>query len=531
MKKILLFILCIAVQITFAQNKERYTIKNINANNKYSNFGTSYFGTNKIVFASPKKRSFVIQNNWKPNGQPFLDLFVGDIAANGEIENVKKLSKTINTKWHEADVIFTKDGNTVYFTRSNFFKGKYGKDKNGENNLKLFKARVGTNGKWKDITSVHFNNDEYSVGHPALSSDGRTLYFISDMPGTLGKTDIFKVAVLSDGTLGTPMNLGDKINTIGREMFPFVGANDVLYFASDSLAGGLGGLDIYSYDLITKTAPENLGAPLNSPKDDFAYIYNEKKKSGYFSSNRPGGKGDDDIYYFTDNKEIIKKCEQVVSGIVLDRDTREKLPYALVELFEKGTSIKEIKTTGNATFTFIVDCSNSYKVVGAKEEYQSNNIVFETSDKPKEKLHLDLELEKTDAKKDDFVVTPERTIININPIYFDFDEWNIRPDAARELNKVVAVMKQYPQLKIEGASHTDSRGRESYNLELSQKRAASTVKYIVSKGISPERMYAKGYGESQLTNQCTDNVRCKRSEHQLNRRTEFIVLNPEFINK
>ena len=530
MKKILLFLLCIGVQFAYGQNEDRYTVKNIKANTKYSNFGTSYYGTNQIVFASPQKRSFVIQSNWKPNGQPFLDLFIGDINSSGEIENIKKLSNTLNTKWHEADVVFSKDGNTVYFTRSNYFNGKYGKDKDGVNNLKLFKASVDAKGRWKDITSVHFNSNEYSVGHPALSSDGNTLYFVSDMPGSLGKTDIFKTNVSSDGTLGAPINLGEKINTIGREMFPFIGSDDVLYFASDSLEGGLGGLDIYRSDLTTSTTPENVGAPLNSPNDDFAYIYNDKKKSGYFSSNRKGGKGDDDIYYFTDNEVVNKKCEQAVTGTVLDRDTRLKIPYALVEVFEKGTSVKEIQTPNSAKFAFQTDCNSTYKIVGVKEGYESHSIIFDTTEDPNVKLLLNLDLEKTGRQNQDFVITPDRTIININPIYFDFDKWNIRPDAAYELDKVVAIMQQYPQLMIEGTSHTDSRGRDSYNLQLSQKRAESTVKYIIKRGISSHRIYARGYGETQLTNQCENKVKCSGSEHQMNRRTEFVVLNPEFIN-
>ncbi len=527
MKKLLLLLVCLGVQITYAQNEERYTIRNIEANNKYSNFGTSYYGSNQIVFASPQKRSFVIQNNWKPNGQPFLDLFIGDMTPSGEIENVKKFSGKLNTKWHEADVVFSKDGNTVYFTRSNYFNGKYGKDKEGVNNLKLFKAVVGTKGEWNGIESVHFNSDAYSVGHPALSLDGKTLYFISDMPGSIGKTDIFKVSVSSNGTLGVPTNLGEHINTPGREMFPFIGADQVLYFASDSRAEGLGGLDIYRSDLKGGT-PVNLGVPINSVNDDFAFIFNTKKKSGYFSSNRKGGKGDDDIYYFTDNQEVSKKCKQAISGVVLDRSTREKIPYALVEILEKGSTIKSIQTESNAKFAFQADCEKTYKIVGVKKGYENYSIVFDTTDDPNLKIRLNLDLDK---ERGDFVVTPERTIININPIYFDFDKWNIRSDAAFELNKVVSVMLQYPQLKIEGTSHTDSRGRDSYNQQLSQKRAQSTVDYIISRGISSARIYAKGYGEYQLTNQCSNNVKCSEREHQLNRRTEFVVLNPGFINR
>ncbi|PCH78028.1 MAG: flagellar motor protein MotB [Flavobacteriaceae bacterium] len=534
MKKLilLLFVCCLVVQESQSQNKDIYTIRNIEINNKLSNFGTSYFGNDKIVFASPRKKSFIINNTWKPNGQGYLDLFVGDMMENGEIENVKKLSNKLNSKWHEANVVFSKDLRTAYFTRSNYFKGKYRKDKNGINNLKMFKATINSKGAWINITSVHFNSDEYSVGHPALSPDGKTMYFVSDMPGTIGGTDIFKVDVYSNGSLGAPVNLGGIINTLGKEMFPFISETGVLYFSSDKRKEGLGGLDIYQVAIGSSETPVNLGSPINSVKDDFAFIVNNTDKNGYFSSNRLGGKGDDDIYFFKLEKviEAVKemKCQQLVTGLVLDKNSKNRIPNATIEIIRKGKSIETITSDERAKFSFKADCSSEYKLEASKDTYESNTIVFDTSKDSDSQLVLNIELEK---KLHGFVISDDTIKIKINPIYFDLNKFEIRDDAAYELIKVIAIMKKYPGLIVEGGSHTDSRGSDSYNKKLSTRRAQSTVDYIVSHGIASYRIIARGYGESRLVNNCSNKVKCENYEHQLNRRTEFVVLNPEILNR
>jgi outer membrane protein OmpA-like peptidoglycan-associated protein len=515
--------------INYAQDKlERYTIKNLAINNAYSNFGTSFFGTDKMIFAAPAKRNYIINNTWKPNGQPFLDLYEGTISTDGEITNIKKFSSNVNTKYHEADVTFSKDKKTVYFSRSNYYRGKYKKDTLGINRIQLFKAKVGQNNEWTNIEPMPFNNDNYSTGHPALSEDGKTLYFVSDMPGTIGKTDIFKVAINEDGTYGKPINLGPNVNTPEREMFPFIDGNNDLYYSTDGRPDGRGMLDIY-VNRITANGilpAVNLGDNINSDRDDFAFIIDKDKRSGYFSSNRINGKGDDDIYYFHEEIPLIYECNQTITVIVKSKKTKEVIPDADLNIYkDKSLLIENKKVNNKGEYVYNADCESTYKIEASKKYYITTSKVIKTSNKDKliQKVELFLPI-------DEFIVLRDKVMIDVNPIYFDYDKFNIRRDAALELDKVVAIMKKYPTLIVECGSHTDSRGPDKYNNILSDKRAKSTMNYIISKGISPERISGKGYGETQLTNRCSNGVKCSEEEHQLNRRTEFVIVNPEVIN-
>ncbi|MDX1829047.1 MAG: OmpA family protein [Lutibacter sp.] len=519
MKKIYtiaVFLIGFIISLNAQTTEDQYSIKNLSINTELSNFGTSFYGSDKLIFSQPVKRKFIINNVWKPNNQPYLDLYIGDIQKDGEISNIKKFSSKLNTRYHEADVCFSKDKKTVYFSRSNFQNGRYKKDSLGVNRIKLFKAVVGPNNEWTNVEPLPFNNDNYSVGHPALSDDGKTLYFISDMPGTLGKTDIFKVAINSDGTYGTPVNLGPKINTPEREMFPFVSGNNELYFSSDGREG-FGMLDVFKAAINndgTYGGPVNLGGEINSDKDDFAFIIDNKTLKGYFSSNRSEGKGDDDIYFF---KEIPVICKQNVNIVVIDKQTKAAIPNAVVSITKNEEDLPDVTVDKDGKYLFVADCDTKYSFASNKMDYFYPAV---------------LKTITTSSKKDDVqtvVLEMNRELINLNTIYFDFDKYNIRPDAAVELDKVVAYMKKYPTLKVEVGSHTDSRGSFKYNEKLSEKRAESTVEYIVSKGIDSSRITAKGYGERNLVNKCSDGVKCIEEEHQLNRRTEFVITNPEFI--
>ncbi|SDX47454.1 Outer membrane protein OmpA [Lutibacter oricola] len=534
MKKIVTFIFIVSFSILgFSQEtEERYTIQNLSVNNRYSNFGTSLYGENQMIFAMPAKRNYIINNTWTTNNQPFLDLYVGDIKESGQLENIKKFSSKLNTRFHEADVTFTKDKKTVYFTRSNYFKGKYKKDTLGINRLKMFKATVGENDEWLNIESMPFNDDNYSCGHPSLSEDQSTLYFVSDMPGTLGKTDIFKVAVNGDGTYGPPVNLGPTINTEEREMFPYIDGNDELYYSTNGRDDGLGMLDIYvarfTPDGILE--PVHLGNNINSERDDFAFIINKEKREGYFSSNRYRGKGDDDIYYFKEEIPLPKPvivCKQIFNIIVKNRKTGELISNADINISKGSEAIIEGDFTDEKGAYKLedVDCETEYTIEAGKRFFLSDTKLIKTSNKNELEQTIEMLI-----SPDEFIVVREKVMIDINPIYFDYDKFNIRKDAARELDKVVKVMNKYPDLIVESGSHTDSRGRDAYNNYLSDKRALSTVDYIISKGISPERITGKGYGETQLTNKCSNGVRCTTEEHQLNRRTEFVIVNPEVIN-
>ena len=314
MKKIAIILLLFCFYIGTAQEEEpRYIIKNIAKNTALSNFGTTFYGSDKLVYATPAKRNYIISNVWKGNGQPYLDLYVGTIAEDGELTDIQEFSSIINSRFHEADVTFSKDKKTVYFTRSNFFEGKYRKDSLGLNRLKIYKAIQESDGLWSKLYDLPFNNDHYSVGHPTLSEDQKTLYFVSDMPGTLGKTDIFKVAVFADGSYGEPINMGPEINTSEKEMFPFISGNNELYFSSNG-RGGVGNLDVYMSTLENNQVVSTviLEDPINSEQDDFGFIINTETLEGYFTSNRSDGKGDDDIYHFKENIPII--CNQSVQG-------------------------------------------------------------------------------------------------------------------------------------------------------------------------------------------------------------------------
>lgn len=525
MIKKLAIVFFLFLTISAKSQKENYSIKNLKINNSYSNFGTTFYGEDKIVYASPKKNSYIIRNVWKGNNQPFLDLFISDISKDGELVNVKPFSKEINTRYHEADVAFTKDKKTVYFSRNNYLDNKYKIDSSGINLIQLYRAKISKNGEWGSIEPMPFNSNEFQTGHPTLSSDEKTLYFISDMPGGFGKTDVYKADINEDGSVGEAINLGSIINTPEREMFPFISGDDELYFSSDGRKDCLGGLDIYVTKIIENRIlePQNLGKPLNSNKDDFSFILNYETRHGYFSSNRIGGKGDDDIYSFVEEIPLEFDCNQIVKGTIVEKYSGKILPGSIVVLQdETGKEIKRKQTGNDATFSFEVACNKLFKIIGSKENYSTEIIeYFSTSSKIS---MVDLQL-----TKDEFISERGKCLIKINPIYFDFDKSDIRPDAEIELNRVVAVMKKYPFISIEVGSHTDSRGAFKYNELLSTRRANSTVEYILSKGIDSNRIVAKGYGELQLVNGCKEGVKCLEMEHQFNRRTEFAIENYEEI--
>lgn len=500
----------------------RYRIENLGVNSPYSDFAPSFYKEN-LVFSSARDTGVATRYKHKWNARPFLDLYGAEIMENGGLSDVDKFSKKLNTKYHESTTAFTKDGNTMYFTRNNYYKGKYKKDKKGINKLKIFRAtRDGD--RWVNIEELPFNSNNYSVAHPALSADEKKLYFASDMPGTVGLSDLYVVDINDDGTFGEPKNLGKGINTEGRENFPFVSQNNELYFSSDGHVG-LGGLDIFVINLEDENSEIlNIGEPVNSTMDDFTFVINSTTKKGFFASNRDGGQGDDDIYSFIEMTPIKWTCEQEIAGVVKDSKSNEILKGAQVKLFDADN--KELENTysdleGKFRFKSILECDKVYFVRASKKEYNSAEVLL-----PKEEEEglrstvLLLEKEEVPFKVGDDLAK----ILNIPIIYFDFDKSNIRPDAAAELEKVVAVMKQYPTLKIDVRSHTDSRGGDDYNMRLSQRRNKSTRAYLVSRGIDESRLTGQGYGETRHVNECSNGVKCSEEKHQLNRRSEFIVI-------
>ncbi|KAF2328552.1 OmpA family protein [Flavobacterium daemonense] len=501
-------------------NSGRYKIENAGINSKYSDYG-SFVYNNKLYFASARDTGNFSQRKHKWTGEYFTNIYNADIdPATYSPGKVNKFKNALNSKFNEATPVFTKDGKTAYFTRNNFVDGKKGKDAEKVTLVKLYKAALDSKGQWTNITALPFTSDNYSTAHPALSPDGKTLYFASDMPGTVGQSDIYKVSINSDGSYGTPVNLGKSINTEGKETFPFVTDDNEIYFASDGHPG-LGGLDVFVGDLDddgTVSNIQNLGADVNSPKDDFAYFIDPVSRLGYFSSNKDGGEGSDDIYKFLETRRL--KCIQELSGIVTDAETNEILPGAKVTLYE-GQVAKSTTTADDKGFYKLpVECKKTYNVRAEKLDYETKEVSV-TIDKVSGKTDLPIALNKRMCRVT--VGDDLGKCFGIKMIYFDLDKSNIRPEAALDLEKILAVLNDYPAMKLDIRSHTDSRATHQYNEALSDRRAKSTIQWLIKNGIKADRLTGKGYGETQLVNKCSDGVPCTEAEHQMNRRSEFII--------
>ncbi len=491
----------------------KYTMDKTDVNSEFFDYGPTFFGK-QIVFTSSRSEGNQYSKIHDWTKQNFTDLFVASIDNNGKLGSVENFSNTVNTKYNESSPVFTKDGKTMYFTRNNYNDGKKRKSDDKVIMEKIYKAEL-VNGEWTNVKEVPFSNDNYKTAHPALSPDEKTMYFASDMPGSFGNSDLYKVSIDSNGKFGTPENLGPTINTEGRETFPFVDAENNLFFASDGHPG-LGGLDIFEAKANDNSfkKPVNIGKPLNSPMDDFSYVTN-KDGLGFFSSNREGGSGFDDIYTFT-------VCTHTLSGLITDIDTKEILSNAKVILFDdKMNQISETTSSDKGSYSFKIECNKKYYVRASKVEYETTEKSFGPVTKTGESK-LDIELKRNIFPIE--VGTDLAKILDVSIIYFDLDKWNIRPDAAEDLEKIIAVMNQYPNMTIDIRSHTDSRQTHKYNELLSDRRAKSTLEFMVKNGINRNRLTAKGYGETQLVNNCSDDVPCSEAEHQKNRRSEFIVL-------
>ncbi|MGI9530315.1 OmpA family protein [Lutimonas sp.] len=796
MKKHILFLFFFVSFCMSAQDSPGvYTIENVKINTSHSDFGTAFLGNDKVVFAAP--RSGFTMNREEHNGQPFLDLHVAEVSEDGKLIRKQKLPGDVNTKYHEGMVTFSKDMKTVFFSANGKIKRtKRKKNKEAEiktkgtANIHLFKASINEHGEWGDLEMLPFNDDGYSTGHPVLNRDDTKLYFVSDGPESLGKTDIFVVDLHEDGTYGKPVNLGPKINSAEREMFPFIGKDNVLYFSSDGF-DGMGELDVYASKIFDNTVsdPINLEAPVNSISDDFAYIIDDHKHKGYFSSNREGGRGDDDIYSFTASPPIYIECQQEITGVVKNIDTQELIPNMTIVLFdEAGEKLESfISNEQDARFSFDQACNANYKIQGfleghlvgemdirtvndlnaepleivfnvsvetapitdviaagnseeilkeessendeigemaarnTKEEMKSASMVAaeavddkgedkqeqvamnegssasalnnesrprsadevastkerssnvtgsdtpssqnkalatsaavvaagsdtdkqhqnnsgsdkedpsvaenpetsvsniaETSNKESESnSYADVNKAVSDDSIDEVVaatiiepsegsesteasvtsiesqqaaseaianVDPEKarvaesqetaslnsnermgtnsesgsevseknegqamvsksrsisdtdlavnhepTKVNlenlkINTIYFDFDKHTIRYDAKLELDKLVKVMMDYPDMKIEVNAHTDIRGKKKYNEGLSNKRADATSKYLIDHGVDSKRISSYWFGELRPAEKCTKESPCSGFQHQLNRRSEFSII-------
>ena len=488
---------------------KKFNIQNLSINSEYSDFGSTMFN-NKLYFISSEEPGF-LEKPYSWSNEGFLNIYSSYINENGSyLERVE--FDDLNSKYHEGVITFMTDGNTAYFTRESYFEKEYEKSEDSKtkySQLYIYRASK-QNGKWSSIESLKINDQNYSNKNPMIGPKGEYLYFSSNMPGGYGQYDIYKAKINEDGSIGDPLNLGQKINTEGQEGFPFMSEDKIIYFSSDGHLG-LGGLDVfYSKNIDTKWSNvRNVGIPVNSGADDFAFMINGD--DGYISSNRPGGVGKDDIYAI---KKIMPLCDILFATNIIDSKTKESISSATTSISDNTGIIDNTKITSEKGLAeFMLECEDEIQLMVSKTGYESKmlDLKFSDIDPPV----LDVYLNPIEE-----IIVEEKIILN--PIYFDFDKSNITNKAAFELDKLVAIMEKYPDMVIRAESHTDARGPASYNRGLSDRRAKSTAQYVISKGISEERISGVGKGEDEPKVDCSQG--CSKEEHAQNRRSEFIIV-------
>jgi outer membrane protein OmpA-like peptidoglycan-associated protein/tetratricopeptide (TPR) repeat protein len=575
----------------FLKDSAKANITKIPINSAKADFSPVFYNNGVVFISSRESAAKDRTHSW--TGNPFLTLYYTQ-GTQASLRSPELFSKEMESKFNDGPVCFNAAGTEMYLTRNN---EDLSNRTDKVSKLKIVHSKL-TGGKWSEPKDMPFVNAKYNSAHAYMTPGGSKLFFASDMPGGYGGMDIYFVNRTKEGW-SSPINAGNKINTKGNELFPFVGADSTLYFASNGHEG-LGGLDIYKATLVDSTwsDPINMGYPVNTHKDDFGLVLDRESATGYLSSNRTGGMGDDDIYYVQlfknlfvsgtvtdkktgkpidaaevvimdrEGKELARTITEAdgryefeidfnkdynivaqkigysretkplstfgvkttrlvvdfqlerisvgVEGVVSDKETSVPLEGAVVALYDKnGKEINTVTTGSDGYYYFELVPENTYKVKGTKEGYFAKSEPVSTKGKKEGTIRKDLPLEKLILNKP----------IRLDNIYYDLAKWNIRPDAAKELDKLVQVLKDNPTIVIELSSHTDCRASDAYNWDLSDKRAKSAAKYIVEKGgIAKERITGKGYGETMLINRCANGVKCSEAEHQENRRTEFKVL-------
>jgi outer membrane protein OmpA-like peptidoglycan-associated protein/tetratricopeptide (TPR) repeat protein len=480
-----------------------FDIKMIEINSDKSDFG-AFLQENSIYFTSARNTNSKIYSWTK---EPFLDIYKANLNEDGTISNIELL-KELNSKYHDGSVSISHDGNTMYFTSDSFRENSFEKDKS--NKLKLGRNNIYSakfvNGKWDEITSLPFNSKDFSTGNPSISKDGKTLFFSSNRPGSIGGVDIWKVAISETGSYGTPENLGNKVNSEGNESFPFITSENVLYFSSDAKQG-IGAMDVYKINLNSDSEAKNLGKPVNSEKDDFAFSFNENKKIGFVASNR---NGNDDIF------QLLPVCNYEVNTIVINAITGAILAEANVSILDdKNNIISTKKSNTKGEVTYAVNCEKRYSIQATKEGFESNAFEVDASNKKGGSISISAALNPITA-----IVT--ETEVLLKPIFFEYNTTNITQQGAFELDKLVQIMKNNEKLIIFVKSHTDNRGSDEFNLLLSDKRAKATIQYVISNGIAANRISGKGFGEKEPKVDCKNN--CSDEAHEQNRRSEFLIV-------
>ena len=656
MKKIKLLCIPLLLLVTLLQAQNPgYEVTNLRQlNSDHLDYSAVKY-KNGVVFTSTRGNGSIFSCENSLTGGHYSDLYFAPSNGEGSYGEPVLLEGDLNGKYHDGVATFSYDWNTMYFSRNN---GKGPNDK-GNVDLKIYKATL-KKGTWKNVEELPFNGEDFETCHPALSADGNMLFFTSNRPGGYGGMDIYCVK-LSNGTWGTPVNLGAEINSAGNEIFPFIDASGVLYFSSDGHLG-LGGLDVFSVNERNGLWENrtNLGTPVNSPSDDFGFTGNTNSTAGFLTSNRPGGKGQDDLYQWKFNgqrpvmanicvvdknterrvedallsmapvagvntnagsltvanknlnflqlqsmdingqnylvfvpydqrmmasnvstttggkscnitlpvlpgnmyrinvekpgyqplamsvpaSEVLKGKEYLVpiepvektlafQGSVKNQQNGRPLPGATVKVMNKCTGQQmEFAVDHRGEFQMDVTCGCDYEILAMKGDYEVSHEVISTSNLGCEsKPYLTADVAMTPKRMPDPSTAPvvEKenfkvgAVIKLDNVYYDYDKYFIRSDAAKELDKVVNLLIKYPSMEIELRSHTDARGSDSYNMQLSQQRAEAAINYIISRGIDPSRLSAKGYGETMLVNECENGVDCSDARHQENRRTEIKI--------
>lgn len=499
-------------------------------NSEHLDFSPTFY-KDGIVFVSSRKLTDTKKYKW--TGEYFMNLYYAAANQEGELEDVQSFSKMINSKYHEGPVAFSKNYDRIFFTRNDHLNGKLKKNKKGVMKLGIFTALY-QDGQWTEPKAISFNTREYEECHPALSADGKYLYFASDREGGHGGMDLY-VSEFNAGKWEEPLNLGPKINTPGNDVFPFVHDDGTLYFASDGW-GGLGGLDIFytqKNETNNWTSATNMGQPYNSRKDDFGLILNVLGTEGYLNSSRLGGKGKDDIYSF--KRKTFEETNKENKNALNEKSKNEKSEITIYQLtnnhynelvVDKETALKilaenkaKIKDSNKLIILIdedeiatVIDESNTPPVIINSQEEEALVEIINKEPLPT----LDLMVKKKKIKAGE--------AFELKNLYYEFDKRDVNKKGRQELDRLVSFMKEYPKMKIELSAHTDSRGRDRYNTWLSRKRAQSARDYLIEHGISANRIIAKGYGETRLRNNCVDGVDCDERDHQRNRRTEVKIM-------
>lgn len=572
-----------------------YEVRNAAINSEKADFAPAFFTAGKLIFASSRGEGPGASRSYVWNEQPYLNNYIASIKPDSTLENPSVMGSDVNSRYHEGTVAYHPGENMLYFTRNNYLNGNIQKARNGRLYLGIYYGKANAT-EVSELQAFDYNNKEYTIQHPSLSTDGKRIYFASNMPGGFGGMDLYYCDKENE-SWKAPKNLGSKINSPGDDVFPFISNDSTLYFSSNGRLG-LGGLDLYYARLTGDSICENMGYPANTKHDDFALVLYPDETMGYFCSNRPGGKGDDDIYEL----RISPPDSITIRGKVVDIATLQPMKNTLVTITNDDGSVVQAFTDDNGEYTITAPYKKIIQIEGEKQDYEKGTTELQLNPRSTEYTAEDIRLKKVaflamgkvmydadgspangaivrlkntqgtvldslivdqtgnyrfsledntkyiiEAYKNEYVLLAKDvstigvknrsvtndfrlfklekgTVVRLDNIYYDYGKSDIRSDAAVELDKLVRILKDNPSMKIELSSHTDSRGGDAYNLKLSDARANSAVKYIISQGIESNRLVAKGYGETKLLNRCGNNVTCSEEEHQFNRRTEFKIL-------